>query len=314
METMRQGLPARPVVRSRPTIVGGRQDAASSRVPLQTVTNGLWLSLVAGAAITAWILVDLDGWRYYTTPLGVRGYLPTHKVLRPTGRVAHLLGVAGGLMMLVPVGYALRKRVPAFSRLGPMRAWLEVHIFCGLIGPLLVTFHTSFKFNGLVSVAYWTMVVVAISGVVGRYLYVRIPRTVRGLELTRHDIVRRAAAIRAELDALAVPPRAQADVAAVEGALEAGAAGRAAARWLAWLARWRAHRALDAGQAALLRDALALIRERVVLERRLAVLDRTHRLFALWHVFHVPLVWLMFVIAALHVGITLYLGYWPSLR
>lgn len=311
MDTASQGLSAARL-RPRLTVVESGQHA-SVRVPLQTVTNGLWLSLVAGVVIAAWILVDLDGWRYYTTPLGVRGYLPMHKVLRPTGRVGHLLGAVGGLMMLVPVAYALRKRVRACSRLGSMRTWLEVHVFCGLVGPLLVTFHTSFKFNGIVSVAYWTMVVVALSGVVGRYLYVRIPRTVRGLELTRDDIARRAAALRAELDALALPPRAQADVEAVERALDGGATGRAAARWLAWAAWWRARRTLDAERAAILREALALVRERVVLEHRLAVLDRTRRLFALWHVFHVPLVWLMFVIAAVHVGITLYLGYWPAL-
>jgi hypothetical protein len=313
MEIASPGLPAGS---ARPglTRLDGGPRTASTRLPLQTVTNGLWLSLVAGAAITAWILVDLDGWRYYTTPLGVRGYLPMHKVLRPTGRVAHLLGVAGGLMMLVPVAYALRKRVRALSRLGSMHAWLEVHIFCGLVGPLLVTFHTSFKFNGVVSVAYWMMVVVALSGVVGRYLYVRIPRTVRGLELTRDDIVRRAAALRADLEALALPAPIRAEVAAVERAFDTGAVGPAAAMWLAWRARWRTRRALDAERAAFLRDALALVRERVVLERRLAVLDRTRRLFALWHVLHVPLVWLMFAIAALHVGITLYLGYWPSLR
>ena len=66
-----------------------------------------------------------------------------------------------------------------------MKTWLEVHIFCGIVGPVLVTFHTSFKFNGIVSVAYWSMVAVVLSGFVGRYLYVRIPRSLRGIELTQ---------------------------------------------------------------------------------------------------------------------------------
>ena len=63
---------------------------------------------------------------------------------------------------------------------GRMKTWLEVHVFCGIVGPVLVTFHTSFKFNGIVSVAYWSMVAVVLSGFVGRYLYVRIPRSIRG--------------------------------------------------------------------------------------------------------------------------------------
>ena len=62
------------------------------------------------------------------------------------------------------------------ANVGSMPLWLEVHIFCGIVGPVLVTFHTSFKFNGIISVAYWSMMAVMLSGFVGRYLYVRIPK------------------------------------------------------------------------------------------------------------------------------------------
>jgi hypothetical protein len=70
--------------------------------------------------------------------------------------------------MLVPFLYMARKRVPALRNLGNLRWWLEVHLFCGVIGPVLVTYHTSFKFNGIVSAAYWSMVIVVLSGFVGR--------------------------------------------------------------------------------------------------------------------------------------------------
>ena len=53
---------------------------------------------------------------------------------------------------------------------------------------MLVTLHTSFKFNGIISAAYWSMVLVMLSGFVGRYLYVRIPRSIRGNELTRAEL------------------------------------------------------------------------------------------------------------------------------
>ena len=52
------------------------------------------------------------------------------------------------------------------------------------MGPVLVTLHTAFKFNGIVSIAYWSMVLVVLSGFVGRYLYVRVPKTLRGTELS----------------------------------------------------------------------------------------------------------------------------------
>jgi hypothetical protein len=53
--------------------------------------------------------------------------------------------------------------------------------------------------------------------------------------------------------------------------------------------------------------------ERALLADRLVSLERSRRLFALWHVFHLPLVWIMFGIVTLHIGLALYLGYWPSL-
>ena len=136
----------------------------------------LVISAIAVAALCAWILIGLDGWSYYRTPLGVRGYAPPHAQLKPSGTVAHPLGVAGIVMMCVPVIYTLRKRVAWLARTGSLERWLEVHIFCGIVGPVLVTFHTSFRFNGLVAVAYWSMIAVVLSGFAGRYLYVQIGR------------------------------------------------------------------------------------------------------------------------------------------
>ncbi len=57
------------------------------------------------------------------------------------------------------------------------------------------------------------------------------------------------------------------------------------------------------------REAAGVTVERVVLLRRLAHLERTKRWFAMWHVFHQPLVYLMFGIAALHIAVAVYLGY-----
>ena len=161
---------------------------ASPAAPARVIGNVLVLSGVTIAAFSALVLVGLDGWHYYTTPVAVRGYEPAHRLLRPAGRVGHLFGVGGFLMMLVPVAYSVRKKVHRFRNSGSMKTWLDVHVFCGIVGPVLVTFHTSFRFNGIVSVAYWSMVAVVLSGFVGRYLFVRIPRSLRGLELTQADL------------------------------------------------------------------------------------------------------------------------------
>jgi len=264
-----------------------------------SLLNVLVLASAATVVLALLVFVDLDGWSYYTTPLRVRGYAPLHTVLKPSGSVAHLLGVGGFALLIVPVIYAVRKRWRRLARAGSMRGWLEVHIFCGIVGPVLVTFHTAFKFNGLISVAYWSMVAVMLSGFVGRYLFVRMPRTIRGVELSHDEIHARIDQLTHDLD---------------EAAADAGWLDRARALADAPIARGvrrRVRRALVAegippARAAAIADALA---ERARLSRRLATLNRTRTLFSAWHVFHQPLVYVMFVIAAVHVGVAVYFGY-----
>ncbi|HOC17276.1 MAG TPA: hypothetical protein PKK95_03355 [Vicinamibacterales bacterium] len=276
-----------------------------------SLSNVLVVSAAATAAVAWLILVVADGWDYYGTPLRVRAYAPAHPMLRPSGWLGHSLGMAGLLMMAVPVIYSVRKKWKRLAHLGQLRHWLNVHIFCGIFGPVLVTFHAAMKFNGLIAVAYWSMVLVVLSGFVGRYLYVRIPRTIRGVEMGYEEILARANQLRSELAATGL------DAALVRPLVPEVSAERGS-RLLALdeplrqtLARRQARRALlHAGAAPdLVREALSLSRERSFLLRRLRYLERTRRLFAMWHVFHQPLVYVMFLIAALHISLAVYLGY-----
>lgn len=276
-----------------------------------SLVNALILSAVVIVAMAVWVLVDLGGWSYYGTPLRVRGYAPPHRVLKPTGVVGHPLGVIGLLMMTVPVLYVIRKRWSRLARAGSLRVWLEVHIFCGIVGPALVTFHTSFKFNGLISVAYWSMVAVMLSGFVGRYLFVRIPKTIRGTELTHDEIRDRTELLKREVESVALQPGALDSLRRLEEELEREAVGPAfgtvAIRWkLRRLRRELREAGVDRRLASRTVEAMA---ERLLLLRKLARLNRTRRLFSMWHVFHQPLVYVMFAIAVLHVGVAIYLGY-----
>ena len=275
------------------------------------LVNVLVISGVVILVLMVWVLSDLGGWQYYTTPLRIRGYAPQHKVLRPTGSVAHALGGIGLLMLTMPVLYSVRKKWKRLANLGSMKNWLEVHIFCGVVGPALVTVHTSLKFNGIVSVAYWSMAIVVLSGFVGRYWYVRIPKSIRGAELTHDEIRARAEELKAELAATTTQAGLRDLIHAVEQALEPSAAGAPPGhfrvrRYLRRLRRDLQSAGADRRLIQLVSDTLA---ERVLLVRRLAYLNRTKKLFAMWHVFHLPLVYVMFGIAVLHVGVALYLGY-----
>ncbi|MEZ4987706.1 MAG: hypothetical protein R2795_22200 [Saprospiraceae bacterium] len=65
---------------------------------------------------------------------------------------------------------------------------MEFHIFLCTLGPVMILFHTAFKFGGIVSISFWSMVIVVASGVIGRFIYVQIPRTIEGRELSLAEL------------------------------------------------------------------------------------------------------------------------------
>jgi hypothetical protein len=107
----------------------------------------------------------------------------TRKIPAAGELFGHMLGIIGFILMLMTeLLYSLRKRSRS-ARWGPMGAWLEFHIFTGLVGPFMVLLHTSWKFNGLAGVTTLFTVIIVISGFIGRYIYTRIPRSLDGMEI-----------------------------------------------------------------------------------------------------------------------------------
>lgn len=273
--------------------------------------------MVVCAAVAAAIVIGLGGWSYYLAPRDVRAYTEVHRMLRPSGAVGAPLGIAGLFLMVVMHLYTVRKRFPALAWMGPLPFWLEFHIFCGIVGPFLITLHTSLKFNGIVSVAYWSMLVVVASGFVGRYLYVHIPRSLRGRELSREELDRRADELWRRVEEQRVPAdllgrlarfeeRAVTDPGAPVGWL--GLAGGEIGLRLRLIALGIAVR--RAGHARPLVDGvLELTAERAILLRRIAYLKKTRKLFDLWRIYHKPLAILMGLIVIIHVALVAYLGY-----
>ncbi|MFQ5560136.1 MAG: hypothetical protein ACE5FU_06080, partial [Nitrospinota bacterium] len=105
------------------------------------------------------------------------GYLSTFPlVVEPNKGIWHSIGWAGSTSMIVMLLYSVRKRFRVFHTFGNLYTWLNIHIFLGVVGPVLVTFHTTFKLGGLVSVSFWCMILVAASGFLGRYIFLKIPR------------------------------------------------------------------------------------------------------------------------------------------
>jgi len=95
----------------------------------------------------------------------------------------HGLGIIGFIFMLMTETlYSLRKRSRSV-KWGRMSTWLQLHIFTGLVGPYMVLLHTSWKFHGLAGATTLLTIVIVFSGIIGRYIFTRIPRTLDGVEI-----------------------------------------------------------------------------------------------------------------------------------
>jgi hypothetical protein len=289
---------------------GASRRAARLLPSFRAVLLGLYL--VAGAAVV-WLL--LQGSSFYLTPLGERAHHDGYWTWKSGGSAGRALGVAGSSMLLLLLLYSARKRIELLRGLGPLGRWLDVHIFLGVFGPLLIVLHSAFKVQGLVALSFWSMVAVALSGVAGRYLYLQIPRTRAGEALGLAELEaadrRLGQRLRAEfrldeaqlaqLERLAVPEAAP----GLAGTLVELSLGRARRR--------RRLRAFARGCRALPRPLLREL-ERVVLaqalaRQRLALWDRIHELFHYWNVLHKPFALVMYLFMAIHVAVAVLTGY-----
>ena len=277
-----------------------------------------WLSLVLVAGVGAglwWYGAD-----YYLTPVASRPDHPQHDILNATGSLGHPLGWAGIAMLLLLLGYSIRKRVSWLQPLGALGHWLSAHVFLGLMGPLLITFHCGFKVEGLVSISYWSMIITMLSGVFGRYIYVQIPSSVIGGRQSLATLTREADDLTQGLRQL-LGARAD-DLLADEVSWRRDVSGWQAISILLLddlrrpLLRWRLRRRLRTetdpnrrpGRGEV-RRIMALMEQRRLLHRRTAAAEAMERIFHYWHVLHRPFVYIMFLIAAVHVGVAWWLGY-----
>jgi len=89
----------------------------------------------------------------------------------------HAMGIAGTFFMVLALAYPFRKRVlKQRGRKNP----LNRHITYGLVGPVLVVIHSAHKFSSLIGLlTFLLLLLVVLSGIVGRYLYRRIKKTTR---------------------------------------------------------------------------------------------------------------------------------------
>jgi hypothetical protein len=273
---------------------------------------------VVGVAVM--VLLAINGYDYYSTPLEERFFNSQHTVLKPSGDWGHGFGIIGTLMMIMGVSiYMIRKRVKWFFNFGFLKHWLELHIFLCTVGPMLVLYHTAFKFGGIVSVSFWSMVLVVLSGVVGRFIYVQIPRTIQGQEIginamndLRENLASKVTKAidfdKKTLDEFKVitSPERYREFSFIK-ALSFIPNDYFKIRSI--LKKIKKNLKLAGLPKVVRKEIINSAKIEIVLTRRIGLLRTFHKLFRYWHIAHLPFAITMFVIMLVHVGVTLAFGY-----
>src|SRR5437879_7358698 len=144
----------------------------------------LRLRLAYLLAVAGTMALLVYGLSYYWSSPAQRALSPKHDYLKPSGAIGLRLGLFGVLLFFFIYVYPLRKKWAWLGRQGSSKRWLDFHVLLGLVAPVVVTFHSSSKLSGIAVMAYWIMIVVAFSGVVGRYIYAQLQRSLNSAELT----------------------------------------------------------------------------------------------------------------------------------
>ena len=238
----------------------------------------------------------------------------------------YYLGIIGVVLMLLLVVYPMRKRIHALAFLGSNRLWFRLHIAFGILGPLFILFHANFDLGSFNSqVALFSMIIVALSGIVGRYLYVRfhygLTEQIVSLSELRADFEQEKEELSVNklfvdipdakkklfdfAETMLTPPGSL--VNSIERIVSAG--------WRAQFIHWKMRRIIraylhnlaDVHEMSLTRKRQIhrqfrnRIRRFFTLAFRVTKFNFYERSFALWHVLHLPLVFLMIVAVIVHI-------------
>jgi hypothetical protein len=271
-------------------------------------------------------LLASDSLVYVTLVLLVWGTWQVSKIglFKAGDDLGYWIGVAGGVMMLLLFSYPLRKHFKFAQGWGKVKFWFWFHMVLGVGGPLLILLHSTFHIGSLnAGVALYSMLIVAGSGVVGRFIYSRIHRGLRG-EMTDLKQLQSLAGLDQEeaRSRLSFAPK-------VEEMLKAFELAETSARpgWPTHLRRvfwmpvqqWLLFRRCKAELKQPLRrlakqnqwsqqeyakrrnQAYRLVQRFINAVVRVAQFSAFERVFSLWHIAHIPFVYLLIISAIVHV-------------
>jgi hypothetical protein len=248
----------------------------------------------------------------------------TERYISPNRGVGYWLGIVGGSLMLVLLVYSLRKRWSWLKFLGSTPGWFRFHMVLGIAGPVCIVYHCNFSTGATNSnVALFSMLTVAGSGLIGRYIYAHIHHGLYGRKLEMGELRAGADGLRSLSGRISFLPELVARIdTAEQRLLKAGPhlsflgfAKPLVVGTVALKARWDLHhyirQSLHAGarRSAVVAlehkrlglTARAYVDRRLAATRRVASFEGYERLFSLWHALHIPLIFMMVIAAVIHV-------------
>jgi hypothetical protein len=249
-------------------------------------------------------------------------------MLQPSGPIGLNLGFVGFALFIGIFLYPIRKHWGWLGRIGKTPHWLDIHVLMGLTAPFIIAFHSTLKFKGIAGVAFWIMLAVSVSGVVGRYLYAQIPRRVTAVELSMKELQELQESLSEQLAAQRLLP--EADLRALLRMPEAQQVARLPiAIALVYMmildvirkfgvARLRRHASGEWFRTFFgfvptrhrdLETAIQAAAEEARLSKRLLFLSRSQKIFHAWHVIHRPFSYAFAVLALMHITLQFLLGY-----
>jgi len=229
-----------------------------------------------------------------------RFYHPQYDWFKPSGVFGLGLGIIGTLMILFGVSiYIARKRYNFMSKYLRLKYLLEFHIFLCTLGPILIVFHTTFKYGGIVSVAFWSMVAVVLSGVVGRFIYIQIPRTIEGRELSLSEVQ----GMKTDLSFI-FREKYKLDENAINVLVSFTSEDNLSDEKKSIRQLRKELQRINIGKQER-RSILKMVKSERSLSGRISRLEKMQKLLKYWHVAHLPFALIMLIIVIIHVGVSL---------
>ena len=291
-----------------------------------------WVSLLAIVlfSVVGWVAVR--GFGYYRLPLTERPFHPAHAEFKPAGTTGIQMGILSCVIFALIYIYPLRKKFAFMRFMGSTKHVLDFHIVMGLAVAPMVALHSAFKFRGLAGMAFWIMIAVVVSGIVGRYLYAQIPRSRKDNEFSFAELEQMRIELAAQLEYqqfaglqqweeyIAQLGRDSVRQMSLVGALfhmllldlrrpfQTAALRRANLRFGEKLLTCAGF--LKSSQPDL-EDTIRLARQQSWLSAKIFFLDRAAQIFKLWHVVHRPFSYAFLVLAIAHIGMVMAMGYLP---